>query len=267
MISKLSFTLLIFLLLAPSVYGQVNLNFEIDENYLIVHTLAKGRSRGKFSEDVKKFQNEMFEKYKKEYRQLQKIPINKINPVTIKKSSFSFFSKLFPEIKKSDSYRAILKQTQEYKEEIRIEWFKNYEKSFEIMKSVSKLDLKENFEIIVTHPAVGNGTNLRNYTIVWGSWGEWNNYATIYLWHEILHTFLEGKSNIEHSIIQYAADNELRRRLNGTNYPPFVGHKRLLPTMNLLFDDWEMFLKNGEEDIKAWSKKMHHKYSKNIHYF
>ena len=171
MISKLPFILLILLLLLSSVYGQVDLSFKIDENYLIVHTLAKGRSRGKFSEDVKKFQNEMFEKYKKEYRQLQKIPINKINPVTIKKSSFSFFSKLFPEIKKTNSYRVILKQTQEYKEEIRIEWFKKLWKIIWDNESISKLNLNENFEIIVTHPAVGNGTNLRNYTIVWGSCG------------------------------------------------------------------------------------------------
>lgn len=267
MIQKISFTLIIFLLLVPSVYGQVDLSFEIDENYLILHTLAKGRSRGKFSEDVKKFQNEIFEKHKKKYKQLQKIPLSKINPVTVKKSSFSFFSKSFPEIKKMDSYKAILKQTQEYKEQVRIEWLKNYDKSFEIMKSITKLDLKEKFEIIVTHPAVGNGTNLRNYTIVWGSWDQWTNYATVYLWHEILHTFLEGKSNIEHSIIQFATDHELRRRLNGTNYPPFVGHKRLLPTMKLLYDDWKIFLEDGEVNIKIFSKQMHQKYFKNIHYF
>ena len=55
----------------------MDLSFKIDENYLIVHTLAR-EDHVKFSENVKKFQNEMFEKYKKEYRQLQKIPITKL---------------------------------------------------------------------------------------------------------------------------------------------------------------------------------------------
>ena len=99
MISRFFFTFLIFL---PSVYGQVDLSFEIDENYLIesINTLA-GRSRGKFSEDVKKFQNEIFEKHKKEYKQLQKIPINKINPVTIKKKvAFHFFLNCIQKLRK-----------------------------------------------------------------------------------------------------------------------------------------------------------------------
>ena len=260
MIQKISFAFVLFLLFASSVLGQVDLSFEIDENYLILHTLAKGRSLGKFSKEVKMFQNEMFEKHKKDYKKLQKIPISKINPVTIKQSNFLFFTKLFPEIKEMDSYRTILKQTQDYKEQIRMEWLMNYTKSFEIMKSITKLDLKEKFKIIVTHPAVGNGTNLRNYTIVWGGWGQWKNYGTIYLWHEILHTFLERKSNIEHSIIQFATDQELRKRLNGTTYPPFVGHKKLLPTMKLLYNDWLQYLNGSEVNIKLFSNQMHQKY-------
>ena len=50
--------------------------------------------------------------------------------------------------------------------------------------------------------------------ILWGHKEEYENYTTIYLWHEILHTYFD-KTDISHAIIQLITDCELQNRLNG----------------------------------------------------
>ncbi|MBI2019365.1 hypothetical protein HYS95_01690 [Candidatus Daviesbacteria bacterium] len=96
--------------------------------------------------------------------------------------------------------------------------------------------------------------------IAWGHAPEWNNYATVYLWHEALHSYLDY-TDLSHALIQFVTDNELRVRLNkGDTYPPFVGHKDLFPLMNKLLPNWQSYLAetpmDGKRDLLSFGKKL-----------
>lgn len=258
---------LFFGLFSIESFATVKLNFIVDENYLIVYTMAKGRSSGEFSKDVKLFQNEVYEKFKKEYKELQKIPLSKITPSIIKNDQLQFIIKILPKIKELPSYNKLFIQTIAYRNDVQVEWLKNFDRSSREVFHLTGVQIEGTFNIYITHPAVRNGTNLGNNEISWGSWGDWENYSTIYLWHEILHNTLKEKSNIEHCVIQFVADHELRKRLSKIEYPPYIGHQRLLPSMKLLQEDWNNYISTENRNIIEFSKKMHEKFRKQIQYF
>ncbi len=91
--------------------------------------------------------------------------------------------------------------------------------------------------------------------IGWGHHEEWPNYTTVYLWHEILHSYL-GYSELEHTLIQLVTDNELRVQLNGGSYPPFVGHENLNPLTEKLFPYWKKYLQKDNKNIYELKEKL-----------
>jgi hypothetical protein len=64
------------------------------------------------------------------------------------------------------------------------------------------------------------------------------------MWHEILHFYwLKPKDeNLSHAIIELVTDNELRIRLNGGKYPPFVGHSWLEKIRRKIYPYWKKYL-------------------------
>ena len=84
---------------------------------------------------------------------------------------------------------------------------------------------------------------------------KWKNYSTIYLWHEILHSYF-GDSDIEHAIIELIVDEELRSRLNNAKYPPFEGHKNLSELKKKILPHWRKYLKSEAKDIKKFQKEI-----------
>ena len=92
--------------------------------------------------------------------------------------------------------------------------------------------------------------------IAWGHNEDWPNYATVYLWHEILHSYL-GYSEKEHALIELIADEELRIQLNGGKYPPFVvGHKNLEKMKKKLLPQWRKYLKLKNRNIREFLRKV-----------
>jgi len=112
--------------------------------------------------------------------------------------------------------------------------------------------------VYITHPSLKNGQYLGENKITLGHNEDWPNYFTIYLWHEILHSYL-GKTDLEHALIQFITDEELRIKLNGGEYPPFVGHKNLFPLMERILPFWRKYLKNKSKNIIEFKNNLKNK--------
>ncbi len=133
---------------------------------------------------------------------------------------------------------------------------KNYEASNHLIADIIGLSFSKNFTVYITHPSLKNGKSISDGKIEWGHKEEWPNYTTIYLWHEILHSYLPH-DDLSHAIIQLITDNELRILLNGGRYPPFEGHEDLFPIMKKLLPYWKRYIvASGDKDILAFRKLM-----------
>jgi hypothetical protein len=156
-------------------------------------------------------------------------------------------------------YKKLFNQTKDYLELCRTQWQKNLDKTSSIIGELTGLDLNRQFTIIITHPSLRNGYSLgqinNSYTIDWGTSEEWPNYITVYLWHEILHSYFEMNDST-HALIQLITDNELLTRLNGGKYPPFEGHSNLIPRMKSILPKWQEYLLSPNKDILAFEKSL-----------
>lgn len=245
----------------------MDLKFEINEDYLVAHTLhARDRrfSSDRYRSDITSFQEKAREISDKGYSVL--IGGSNFHPEKLlryPKTRCREANELLGEAKKTQEYRIILGQTQDYRREIKEQWNRNYESTSRDITEMTMLSFEsDKFRVYITHPSLRNGRYLGNGKIIWGHGDEFDNYATIYIWHEILH----GKFNhekrvdfLEHSIIHLIADNEMRKRLNGETYPPFLGHEyyeHLIPIVIDIFPHWIEYLKNSDRNIFEFSRKM-----------
>ncbi len=105
--------------------------------------------------------------------------------------------------------------------------------------------------VFLTHPKLRNGLTVDDSTIVWGHSEDFENYSTVYLAHEFLHiATAHDPSDVTHAIIELAADNETRIRLNGKGeYFEYPGHRRLVEIEKLLLPFWRTYLESGRKDF------------------
>lgn len=163
----------------------------------------------------------------------------------------------YPEVQK------LYLEAEEYKKWIIDAWDKSQAKIESELASILKINLPNTpLKVLLVPYIIGGGMYLGNNTIFWGdlygSGERFPNYNLIYLIHESLHSIF-GRTNIEHSIIELIADNELRLRLNGEGEYFFydgkaIGHDYLLDTERKLFDDWKLYLKDQDMNIKEFTK-------------
>lgn len=143
----------------------------------------------------------------------------------------------------------ILAETQQAAEAAEQEWERNLERSHQIVFDILGQELTGRFPVYITHPALRQGRYLDSLkAIAWTYRLDWPNYNTVYLWHEALHAFLGG-DDIPHAVLELVADEELRTKLNGGSYPPFVGHSFLEPLKLRLLKSWRQYLATPERDI------------------
>lgn len=236
-----------------SVLSVPKLSFQIDDEYLIAHTLFSTNktrfSSNKYKRDIISFQNYAWNTSKNNYLYLMKEypPTTVKNPQTLPSSLQDFLLTL----KKSDQYQKIHSQTQKYLLFCRLQWIKNLFSSASLMQELTGVKIDKKFNVYITHPSLKNGINSHG-KILWGHNEDWENYATVYLWHEILHSYISSSKSdkISHAIIQLIADNELRVNLNGGTYPPFYGHKELFPLMSKMLPIWKKYLKSKNKKNK-----------------
>ena len=124
------------------------------------------------------------------------------------------------------------------------------------MTELTGIDFKKEnkkFIVYITHPSLRHGKSFQDGTIAWGHNEDWQNYAVVYLWHEILHYYFE-LSDLDHALIELITDNELRVRLNGGKYPPFIGHENLEKLKYKILPYWKKYLKSKNKNIFEFKK-------------
>jgi hypothetical protein len=247
----------------------MKLKFEINRDYLIAHTIwcwenERFSSPTKHRDDLLKFINAVWENHQSTYelfagRILPGTFITSKLPFSNLKSVVAESELAMEKIEATPEYKKLFDQTKDYLELCQTQWQKNLDQTVSIIGELTGLDLNREFTIIITHPSLRNGYSLgqinnRN-TIAWGTTEEWPNYITVYLWHEILHSYLD-LNDTNHALIQLITDNELRVRLNGGKYPPFEGHSTLISEMNSLLPKWQEYLLSPNKDIFAFGKSL-----------
>jgi len=91
------------------------------------------------------------------------------------------------------------------------------------------------------------------------STSRWNNYTIVYMIHEICHS-LFGKTNVEHAIIEFITDNELRFLFNKDHKyfmynDKLVGHDYLYDLEKEMLPYWKKYLKS-KKDIYKFRNEM-----------
>ena len=237
----------------------MKVSFKIKKDYLISHTLLSA-SNDRFSskknrKDIVEFQNYAWKVSKDLY---SVIPGRSGADILLDDGGLKKYQKMtnrlqsyFRVLSKSKEFKKIHNQTEQYRKFCANQWKKNYKRASEVIKDLTQLKLNDSFTVFITHPSLKNGRNLKANKIVWGHTEDWKNYTSVYIWHEILHSYFD-KSDLNHTLIELIADNELRYRLNGTKYPPFEGHEYLLKIKKRMFPNWKKYLKSEHKDFNRF---------------
>jgi hypothetical protein len=235
---------------------MIKLILKINKDYLIYHTLLCSEdkySSSKYKKDIENFRNYAW-KIDKTLYELLIVRLKWLTPFNFENDIFGKIPNYLKTLKQSKYFQKIYQQTENYLKFCQNQWNKNFSKTTQLMSEITGIDFeKENktFEVYLTHPSLKNGMALlhlikktnRNI-ILFGHNEDWPNYFTVYMWHEILHFYwLKPKDeNLSHAIIELATDNELRIRLNGGKYPPFVGHSWLEKIRRKIYPYWKKYL-------------------------
>lgn len=237
----------------------MKLNFTIDKKFLIVATLRGMKntsfSSQKYKKDIVKFQNYAWKESQRFYdffvgrQRFRPQELKEDNLQLFVKDSFGYLKKL----SRSKEFKKIYSQTEEYLKFCEKQWHKNYKKAEQTIKDLTGFKLDKEITVYITHPSLKNGWNMGSNEISFGHNEDWSNYATIYLWHEILHSYFES-SHFNHAVIELITDNELNNRLNGYKYPPLKGHKKLNDIEKKLLPLWKKYLQGGGNNILEFHK-------------
>lgn len=161
-------------------------------------------------------------------------------------------------------FKTIVAQTRKRKAFCEKQWKQNLKRSTRIMTSLTGLAFKRCVTVYISYPGMPGGRYQGRkgpkdcpYAIMWGGREDFSDFTTVYIWHELLHSYFPN-GQLEHAVIQLLTDNELRVRLAGDKrpYPPYVGHQRLVPWMLWLRPAWKRYLsQKGQRDIRTFVKK------------
>lgn len=235
-----------------SAHELLTLQFRIDVAYLVMHTLTRcGENyfvRSVPRQHIVEFQNEAWSIDAQAYRFLQhgiepRALIDGRSPAQLAARAEHLLEKMAS----ARSFARIFEETKESLNHVEAEWQSDLQLSHQIMFEMTGIVFRGRFEVFLTHPAQRNGRNLGG-PIAWSYRSLFPHYNTVYLWHEILHNFLDG-GDVVHSVIELLADNELRVRLGGKAYPPLKGHKELRELKESLMPAWQRYLESHKKDI------------------
>ncbi len=241
---------------------MVKLKFEIDDNILIPYIIARahkdgiiGYAREKYTKDFVTFHNKAYKKSEKLYETLRGRIFNALSYSEI--SDYKELGKKLDafiiDVSQLDEYRKLKTQTIQSSEPIKKEWDKNYEKTYEYLLNIG-IKISGEFTIILVHPALPAGHYYGNNRICWSNQTYWPNYNTVYIWHEILHSFFESGKHT-HALVELITDDHMRSILNGDKYPPFFGHDFLKDFKENALPIWQKYLYSKDKNIKNLVKE------------
>ncbi len=248
---------------------MVRLEFLVDEDFLLVHTLFRDiippYHYTPSQLGLRQAGEQMIEE-----KDGDKISVDNVG-VNLRLFGGFLTESLSPEaqeiasrLKQTPDYRVVLEHARKFKEELETTWLVNYDRTLKMMQEITGLDFADD-QFSVYSVSVPDARYMGNRRIVFGPLRErFHNFQVIGLWHEIMHGKMKtgGKDiphcdDIEHSVIQLATDNELRVRLNGHGeYPPFKGHKNHIPVMKKMLPDWYTYLHSPERNILEFHREM-----------
>lgn len=240
---------------------MITLDFQIKPEYLayycIKNTSPQRFVAGTVDPEVVDFQNAAWSKDKEAYYFLC---YGVSDTLVLSASSMSDLAKraqdLLQTMVKDPTFVPLLKETSESLGTLRQEWEANCFKTHNMVSEMTGLELKGDFKVFLSHPSLKQGQYINKLkAFCWAYRAPWPNYNTVYFWHELLHSFVPG-GDLEHAAIQFVADNELRVRLNGGEYPPFEGHGRLNELMELMLPYWKKYLQLKKKEIDAFIKEL-----------
>lgn len=159
---------------------------------------------------------------------------------------------IYQEIFRSKEFQTIYSETKQYQNWLKKEWEKKESFIFNYFKNILGLKIPDyKINVHVFHPKLHRGnSNFKARIIQWGHSEDWKNYSVVYLAHELLHILADKKcAEMMHALIELAADNELRIRLNkqGEYFKEGaedIGHPELRKLEKKILPDWKEFLEN-----------------------
>lgn len=232
----------------------MKLNLSIHENYLLLHLLNGRNPVERFAQDLDNLKNKAWEVSKSHYNTLL---ARMSNPHDLNDDVYVSMSDYLRQVKQTNEFQLMLNQTQEYLNACKRDWDEQFSFCFETITNITGFNLEgQEFTAFITHPCLGNGKHVGKNTLVFGHNDDWPHYSIVYFWHEILHDFF-GKSDIEHALIELTTDEELRIRLNGGEYPPFVGHSFLNDLKMQILPHWKDYIRSDQQkDIMKFKKHL-----------
>ena len=240
---------------------MIHLSFKVEPKYVVCYALANCDPKrwlipGQSWADLKDFQNKAWEKDQDAYQFLRSdIPRLLLGHTSIAEAAKKA-DQLLQDMIDDPLFKTINEQTLKALDRTKEEWEADFAKSSAIMDELTGLKLEGEFDVQFNHPSQKSGTG--GNPICWTYRQDFPHYNTVYLWHEIMHSFIDN-SEVGHSVIQFLTDNELRIRFNGGTYPPFEAHHYSVPFMDFLIDDWRKYLAESPKDIMQFLKSAEQK--------
>jgi hypothetical protein len=230
----------------------IHLNFVVDEMALVADVVFSRDARSN-SQTIRDFKAQVRSICAEEYSSITSLEgrCGGIAAIVCRDEEpyRSCFEKILSEAKNTPQYSIILSQALDRLNECEKQWQKNYHASLDFMSELTSLPFHRSFTVFVSHPEVSSGCYLGNRVICWGGAERERNYTTVYLWHEILHSYLTEKTLLSHALIEMSADVELMRRLNGQGAQLWPGHNELKPMRKLIEADWNEFTRLQNETV------------------
>jgi hypothetical protein len=250
------YSLLVGLFLSTAAFAEgIKLDFKLDERYLICHTITKKLTRPEKLKEILELQKDVKAKFPELYQRLYHTNGYVFNPIALR--SLKWIEPILSYVLTHPHYPKLLNETNKHLVEVKAEWDKNFDLTNTHMQKLARLRFDKTIEVYITHPDVHQGRyNSVSKTIAWGHHSPWPNYATVYLWHEILHAYLESNQKT-HALIELMTDDDLRCFLNKCNYPPFTdeGHNDLRPAKKWIYEKyWSSYLANPKMDVLKLEK-------------
>lgn len=240
--------------------SQPSLDFAIDENYLLAHTLCSIRKNTGGSSDNLEHIRALYDHSSKRSEMVTRYicdhPLMFLrNDLPVEELALDIADHLLY-LRSSGEFSAIHQETHAYLCRLREEWLNNLELSCQIITEITGIDfVGSDYRVFVTHPALPQGAYVGGNVILWGGPELWQNYSTVYLWHEIHHSIL-GVSDVSHAIIELITDNELRVRLNSGDYPPLMGHPQLNHLKQKILPYWTQYLELPRRNVFEFEWRM-----------
>ncbi len=250
---------------------MITLKFVVDKDFILQHILKSYSDHLPFLRIKKKVFETNSDLYQVLSQNLEPLVIEHGIAKGLSMATKNLNKDLFL-VYKTNDFKKIFREAERYAITVEKQWNKNYTTSIRDLSNITKIDfskIDKQITVYISHPRLSRGRSyIEDNAIAWSHPDEWKNYATVYLWHEIMHHITKDipcAPHLMHSLIELSCDNELRIRLNGGKAyfkegGALLGHKYLVNLNKKLLPDWKNYLKDPNENIYQFEKRMRKKY-------